>query len=164
MFPPVQKPRASGMTGVGDTGRQRRKPAFSGDRIKIIYLLAPHYPLLAILGLSLVPLVGSSQPPRNSGLAPHPVYLEPSVSAPVSGQPHSLGPLLTLTSMLSPMLASPLQPQVPLLNFWEGVPLQPLRIPSPSWAPSETCHCLLCLVCAMSSCSSLCSTPWTLIF
>lgn len=137
MFPPVQKPRASGMTGVGDIGRQRRKPAFSGDGIKIIYLLAPHYPVLASLGLSLIPLVGSSRPPRNSGLAPHPIYLEPSVSDPVSCQSHSLGPLLTLTFMVSPMLGRPLQPQASPLNFWEGVPLQPLRIPSPAGRPQK---------------------------
>lgn len=45
--------------------RQRRETAFSGGRIKMIYLLAPHYPLLASLGLSLVPLIGSSRPPRS---------------------------------------------------------------------------------------------------
>lgn len=134
--PPIQKPRASGMTGVGDIGRQRGEPAFSGGRIKIIYPLAPHYPLLAGLGLSLVPLVGSSRPPRSQAWTHTQCGTQCEYPCPMSApQPRSTSHI-DFYALSHAWKSSP-APSIPVQR-WEGVPLQPLRISSPSWPPSET--------------------------
>lgn len=124
------------------TGRQGREMAFSGGGIMMIYLLAPLCPLLASLGLSLIPPRSQAHPHIQPGWSPVWVLL-----------PHSLHLLPTLLSwwLLCPLPSwNPSPPPSIPVQLWEEVP-KTLRISSLSWAasgPFVTVSSVLCRVCA----------------
>lgn len=98
----------------------------------MIYLLVPLYPLLASLGLGLIPPRSQAHP------SPHSAYVEPRVSAPVPCQPHGLHLLPHTSALVASMPSaswnpSP-RPSIPA-QLWEEVP-KTLRISRLSWAAS----------------------------
>lgn len=119
--------------------------AFLGVRIKIVYLLAPHYEILASLGL----------------IRPGPTFSLLGTQCECRSTPHTS---TLVTSMLSANLGSPLHPQAFLINFGKKYPSRPLGFQASAGHPQDP----LLLSSLSDQCSAHCSSPYptplTLIF